>query len=131
MLAHPAILSKIYYLKPILITVKCLCTQNICFVFYITNVFNSFSLFLYQSHLKTPSIYTKTSFNILTLVIGFTQAFRTGNNFSLAGGHVEQIPKIFDVQAKFQVVITFAKMPQQPSRTLWLGHKFNFVFWIL
>ena len=39
MLAYRAILSRIYCLKPFLVTVKCLYTQNICFVFYITDIF--------------------------------------------------------------------------------------------
>ena len=47
------------------------------------------------------------------LAIGFTQAFSAGNNFSLAGGHVDQVPKVSDGQAKFQAVITFVEMPQQ------------------
>ena len=47
MLAHPAILAKIYHLKPILITVKCLCTQNICFVFYITVMWKKCYGFIY------------------------------------------------------------------------------------
>ena len=41
MLAYRAILSRIYCLKPFLVTVKCLYTQNICFVFYITDMFQS------------------------------------------------------------------------------------------
>ena len=34
----------------------------------------------------------------------------TGNHFSLPGGHVDQVPKIADVQVKFSVVITFIEM---------------------
>lgn len=28
------------------------------------------------------------------LITGFTQAFSAGNNFSLAGDHVDQVPKL-------------------------------------
>ena len=131
MLAHSAILSKIYHFQLMLITVKCLFTQNVCFVFYITDMFKSLSLFLYQLHIKTPLIYTKVGFNILMLAIGFTQTFRTGNIFWLASGYVDQIPNILDSQAKFLAVIIFIKMPQQPCHPSRLSYKFNFVFWML
>ena len=54
----------------------------------------------------------------------------TGNYFSLPGGHVDQVPKITDVQVKFSVVITFIEMSKRSCCPQWLGDKENFVFWI-
>ena len=118
MLAYRAILSRIYCLKPFLVTVKCLYTQNICFVFYITDMFQSLFL-LVQLNLKTPLIYTKISFIKLMF------------NFLLVGGHVDQIPKISGCQAKLPAVIMFVEMHQQPCHPPWSSYKVNFVFWIL
>ena len=74
------------------------------------------SLFLFVPvTFKTPLIYTKISFNKLF-------------NFSLAGGHVDQIPKISGCQVKFPAVIIFAETHQQPCHPPWLGYKVNFVF---
>ena len=81
MLAHSAILSKMYHFQLMLITLKCLLLKMFVLCFILQILFKSLSLFLYQLHLKTPLIYTKISFNILMLAIGFTQTFRTGNIF--------------------------------------------------
>ena len=45
----------------------------------------------------------------------------TGNHFSLPGGHVDQVPKIADVQVKFSVVITFIEMSKRSCCPQWLG----------
>ena len=40
-------------------------------------------------------------------------------NFLLAGGHVDQIPKISGCQAKLPAVIMFVEMHQQPCQPPW------------
>ena len=51
-----------------------------------------------------------------------------GNNLSLAGVHVDQVPKVTDGHVKFLAVITFIEMSKQACHLPKLDEKGSFVF---